>query len=153
MKTIASFTINHDVLERGIYVSRIDGDVVTYDLRMKVPNKGDYLSNGAMHTIEHIFATYARNGSYSDRVIYVGPMGCRTGFYLLVRDTVSKAEVISLVKNAFSFIAKFEGEVPGAKQRECGNYLEHDLDAAKREAAEMLKVIENWTPENMKYKE
>ena len=153
METIASFKINHDVLERGIYISRIDRDVVTYDLRMKVPNKGDYLSNGAMHTIEHIVATFARNGQHSDNVIYVGPMGCRTGFYLLVRDAVSRIEVIDLVKDAFSFVAEFEGEIPGAKQRECGNYLEHDLCTAKREASEFLKVIESWTPENMKYKE
>ena len=153
MEKIASFTINHDVLDRGIYVSRIDGDIITYDLRMKVPNKGDYLQNGAMHTIEHIFATYARSGQYSDSVVYVGPMGCRTGFYLLVRDTVTKEEVIGLIKDAFSFIVGFEGDIPGAKQRECGNYLEHDLDEAKREAAEMLRVIENWLPENMKYKE
>jgi len=153
MKTIASFTVNHDVLERGIYVSRIDGDVVTYDLRMKEPNKGDYLSNGALHTIEHIFATFVRNGQYSDKTIYVGPMGCRTGFYLLMRDAVSKEAVISLVKEAFLFISAFDGEVPGTKRKECGNYLDHDLAAAKREAVEMLKVIENWMPENMKYKE
>ena len=82
LKKIASFTINHDTLTPGMYVSRIDGDVVTYDLRMKVPNAGDYLSNGALHTFEHLFATYARNSALSDSVIYVGPMGCRTGFYL-----------------------------------------------------------------------
>ena len=80
MKTIASFTVNHDTLQKGMYVSRIDGDVVTYDIRMKVPNQGDYLSNGAMHTFEHLFATCARNSEWADQVLYVGPMGCRTGF-------------------------------------------------------------------------
>ena len=85
MKKIASFSVNHDKLKKGMYVSRIDGDVVTYDLRMKVPNAGDYLSNGALHTFEHLFATYARNSALSDSVIYVGPMGCRTGFYFLLR--------------------------------------------------------------------
>ena len=153
MEKIASFTINHDILEPGIYVSRIDGDVITYDLRMKVPNGGDYLSNGAMHTIEHLFATYVRSGEYRDKVLYVGPMGCRTGFYLLMRDTVSKSEVIALVKAAFAFIAEYRGDIPGAKKKECGNYLEHDLTAANKEAAEMCNAIEHWQPENMKYKE
>ena len=87
MKKIASFTVNHDKLKKGMYVSRIDGDVVTYDIRMKTPNAGDYLTNGAMHTFEHLFATYARNSAYSDAVIYVGPMGCRTGFYFLLRGS------------------------------------------------------------------
>ena len=98
MKTIASFTVNHDTLQKGMYVSRIDGDVVTYDIRMKVPNQGDYLSNDAMHTFEHLFATCARNGQWADQVLYVGPMGCRTGFYLLLRDSVSRAEALELVK-------------------------------------------------------
>ena len=86
MKRIASFEVDHDILTKGMYLSRKDGDVVTYDIRMKVPNAGDYLSDGAMHTFEHLFATYARNSAYSDQVVYVGPMGCRTGFYFLVRD-------------------------------------------------------------------
>ena len=85
MKKIASFTVNHDILEKGIYISRIDGDIVTYDIRMKKPNSRDYLGNGELHTIEHLFATFARNSEISDSVIYVGPMGCRTGFYLLLR--------------------------------------------------------------------
>ncbi len=90
MKTIASFTVNHDLLEKGMYVSRIDGDVVTYDVRMKKPNMGDYLPTPAMHTFEHLLATYARNSEHADSVIYVGPMGCRTGFYLLLRDDGSR---------------------------------------------------------------
>ena len=105
MKKIASFTVNHDKLKKGMYVSRIDGDVVTYDIRMKMPNAGDYLTNGAMHTFEHLFATYARNSAYSDAVIYVGPMGCRTGFYFLLRDSVSRMEALRLVQESFAFIA------------------------------------------------
>lgn len=151
MKKIASFNVNHDKLEKGIYVSRIDGDVVTYDIRMKKPNGGDYLSTGALHTFEHLFATYARNSVYSDQVIYVGPMGCRTGFYFLLRDDVSKETVIALVKECFSFISDFEGEIPGSKRIECGNYLEHDLEGAKKIAKDMLSVLKEWTAEKMKY--
>lgn len=151
MKKIASFTVNHDTITKGIYVSRIDGDVITYDIRMKKPNGGDYLKNGAMHTFEHLFATYARNTKFSQSVIYVGPMGCRTGFYLLMRDDVSKNEVISLVIEAFSFIADFSGEIPGSKKEECGNYLEHDLEGAKEVARDMLEALSGWTEEKMKY--
>lgn len=151
MEKIASFTINHDTLKRGLYISRIDSDVVTYDIRAKIPNGNDYLANPAMHTIEHIFATFVRNSIHKNSVIYFGPMGCRTGFYLLLRDNVSYNEVIALVKSAFSFIADFEGEIPGNKKEECGNYLEHDLSTAKEEADEMVKVLKNWTVEDMTY--
>ena len=153
MNKIESFKINHDILQRGIYVSRIDGDVVTLDIRVKKPNGGDYLKTDAMHTIEHIFATYVRNSEYSESVIYFGPMGCRTGFYLLMRDDVSKEDVISLIKSAFLFIADFEGEIPGNSKVECGNYLEHDLAGAKAEAALMVEVLNGWKPSDMKYKE
>lgn len=153
MNKIESFKINHDILERGIYVSRIDGDVVTYDIRMKKPNGGDYLKTDAMHTIEHIFATFVRNSKHSGSVIYFGPMGCRTGFYLLMRDNVSREEVISLTKSAFSFIADFEGDIPGNSAIECGNYLEHDLKGAKAEAFLMTAVVKEWSPDDMKYKE
>ena len=152
MKKIESFKINHDILTPGIYVSRIDGDVVTYDIRVKFPNGGDYLQNPAMHTIEHIFATFVRNSRFSESVVYFGPMGCRTGFYLLMRDTVSFEDVILLVKEAFSYISGFEGEIPGSTKIECGNYLEHDLEGAKREASCMSKVIETWKKEDMQYK-
>lgn len=151
MKTIASFTIDHDKLQKGMYVSRVDGDVVTYDIRMKRPNQGDYLTNGAMHTFEHLFATYARNSALADRVIYIGPMGCRTGFYLLMRDTVSRAQVLELVRESFAFIAGFEGDIPGSQRKECGNYLEHDLAGAKSTAVDMLTVLENWNAEKMDY--
>ncbi len=151
MEKIASFTINHDTLHKGMYVSRIDGDVITYDIRMKIPNKGDYLSTGGAHTIEHLFATYARNSYLTDRVIYVGPMGCRTGFYLLLRDSVSKKEAADLVRDSMRFITSFEGEIPGAKRRECGNYLDHDLEEARTVALDMLEVLKDMGPEDMVY--
>lgn len=151
MKTIASFTVDHDKLKRGMYISRIDGDVVTYDIRMKIPNGGDYLNMPAAHTIEHLFATYARNSGFSESVVYVGPMGCRTGFYLLLRDSVSYADAIKLVQDSFAFIADYEGEIPGTKRRECGNYLEHDLAGAKELARELCAVLEGWTPDMMEY--
>lgn len=151
MKRIASFSVNHDRLEKGMYVSRIDGDVITYDIRMKKPNGGDYLGNGALHTFEHLFATYARNSKYADSVIYIGPMGCRTGFYFLLRDTVSKTDAITLVKESFAFIKDFEGEIPGSRREECGNYKEHDLYKAKETAKYMLSVLEAWTEEQLEY--
>lgn len=151
MKRIASFTVNHDKLKKGMYVSRVDGDVVTYDIRMKIPNAGDYLSNGQLHTFEHLFATYARNSALTDSVIYVGPMGCRTGFYLLLRDSVSKEDAIKLVQESFAFISTFEGVIPGSKREECGNYLEHDLPGARESAKDMLEVLKDWTPERMEY--
>ena len=153
MKRIASFTVNHDLLEKGMYVSRIDGDVVTYDIRMKKPNGGDYLTDGALHTIEHLFATFARNSALADQVLYVGPMGCRTGFYLLLRDTASQEAAIRLVREAMACIVGFEGEIPGSKRQECGNYLDHDLPGAKAVAQDMCKVLQDWTPEQLRYRE
>ena len=109
MKRIASFSVNHDKLENGMYISRIDGDVVTYDLRMKKPNGGDYLPNGALHTLEHLLATHARNSALAEHVIYVGPMGCRTGFYVLLRDAVTPERALALVREGLAFVASFEG--------------------------------------------
>ena len=153
MKKIASFTINHDKLKKGIYISRIDGDIVTYDVRMKLPNnrENDYLTCKSMHTFEHLFATYARNTKFADNVIYIGPMGCRTGFYFLVRDKISHSEAIQIIKESFDFIKEYEGEIPGATKAECGNYLEHDLNGAKEVAKDMAEVVKDWTPEKMKY--
>ena len=153
MKRIASFSVNHDKLKKGIYVSRIDGDVVTYDVRCKIPNGGDYLECPAMHTFEHLFATYARNSEFQDSVIYVGPMGCRTGFYLLLRDNVSREDAIKLTYEAFKFTAEFEGTIPGSTKIECGNYLEHDLEGAKAVAKDMMTVLDGYTPEMMIYEE
>ena len=151
MKTIKSFEIDHDRLVRGLYLSRRDGDVITYDIRTRVPNCGDYMSNAAMHTVEHLFATYVRNHARGEEVIYFGPMGCRTGFYLLLRDTVSLSDAISLVRETLAFVADFEGTVPGTQRRECGNYLEHDLIGAKREAREMLAVLADWDVAKLTY--
>ena len=153
MKKIASFTINHDTLEKGMYVSRIDGDVVTYDIRMKKPNGGDYFAMGAAHTLEHLFATYARNSQVGGEIVYVGPMGCRTGFYLLTRDSVSSAQAIALVQESMAFARDFEGEIPGSKKAECGNYLDHDLQGAKALAAEMCEVLKTWQVSDLQYKE
>lgn len=153
MKRIASFSVNHDKVTRGIYVSRIDGDVVSYDVRMKLPNGGDYLAQAAMHTLEHLLATYLRNTAAADSVVYVGPMGCRTGFYILLRDDVSREQALALVRAAFEFAAAFEGAVPGATKPECGNYLEHDLAGAKSEAAEMVRVLADWTAAKMDYEQ
>lgn len=152
MNKIKSFQVNHDLLEHGVYVSRIDGDVVTYDIRVKKPNGGDYLASDVMHTIEHIVATYVRNSKFADAVIYFGPMGCRTGFYLLLRDCVSREEALALVKNAFAFAADFEGEIPGNSRVECGNYLEHDLAGAKAEASALCRVLAPLTEADMEYR-
>ncbi len=153
MKKIASFTINHDTLEKGMYISRIDGDVVTYDIRMKKPNGGDYFAMGAAHTLEHLFATYARNSAVGGEIVYVGPMGCRTGFYLLTRDSISSAQAIALVQESMAFARDFEGEIPGSKKEECGNYLDHDLQGAKALAAEMCEVLKTWQVSDLQYKE
>lgn len=151
MKQIASFTVNHDTLEKGMYISRIDGDVVTYDIRMKKPNGGDYLPTPAAHTIEHLFATYARNTAEETDIVYVGPMGCRTGFYFLTRDAIPHERAIEIVKESMDFIVSFEGDIPGNTSRECGNYLEHDLDEAKKIAADMSAVLREWTVSDLEY--
>lgn len=153
MEKIASFTVNHDTMRQGMYVSRIDGDVITYDIRMRLPNGGEYLPSATMHTFEHLFATFARNSVYANQVLYIGPMGCRTGFYLLLRDSVSKKDAIALVQECFRKIAVYDKEIPGASQRECGNYLEHDLPSAKALGAEMSAVLKGWTEEKLVYPE
>ncbi len=151
MEKITSFTIDHDLLKRGIYLSRTDGDVLTYDLRMKEPNRGDYLENAVLHTFEHLFATYARNSAYKDSILYFGPMGCRTGFYLLVRDALSPADVIDLTQSALRFIADYSDEIPGSKKEECGNFAEHDLKGARAEASEYLQAIDGLAPADLVY--
>lgn len=155
METIASFKVNHNVLQKGMYISRIDGDVVTYDVRMKRPNneENDYLQNDAMHSFEHLFATYARNTKYADNIIYIGPMGCRTGFYFLVRDKISHKEALEIIKESFEFIKNFEGKIPGTNKIECGNYKSHDLNGAKAIAVDMLEVLKDWTEEKMIYEQ
>ncbi len=151
LRKIASFTVNHDTLTPGLYISRVDGDCITYDLRCKWPNQGDYLAMPAVHTLEHLVATFVRSSEWSEQVIYFGPMGCRTGFYLILRDSVAPAQAIELVKAAFLFAADFEGAIPGAAKIECGNYLEHDLPGAKAEAAAYSAILAHVTPETLVY--
>lgn len=152
MKRIKSFAINHDVLVPGVYVSRIDGDITTYDLRMRRPNSEPVLDTDSIHTIEHLFATFVRNGEYADNVVYFGPMGCRTGCYFLTTG-LDNATVLDIVKHAVKFIRDYEGEIPGSTARECGNYRDHSLIKAKKDAARYYSEIENLTVEDMNYKE
>lgn len=153
MEKIESFKIDHTILPRGMYVSRIDGDVITYDIRMRLPNKEEVMQNAAMHTIEHLFATFARNKEFAKSVIYFGPMGCRTGFYFLLRDNVSKEDAIRTTVEAFDFIRKFDREVPGMSAKECGNYRDHDLEGAKKEAEMMYEVLKDWKESQLVYPE
>ena len=153
MERIASFCVDHTRLLPGMYLSRqdgADGEILTWDIRMKQPNKGSYLSPAAAHTLEHLFATYARNSKYSRGVVYVGPMGCLTGFYLLTRG-LTPAQALELTVESFRFMAAFEGAVPGASEVECGNYRDMDLPAAKAEAAAMLPVLEALTADRLHY--
>lgn len=141
MEKIKSFQVDHTKLDRGIYISRIDGDIVTYDLRFCKPNSGTVLDNAALHTVEHMLATFTRNSDVKDEVIYFGPMGCQTGFYLLIRDSVTKEKVLSLIKDSLQKTIDHEGEVFGASEKECGNYRTLSLDAAKSACREYLGVI------------
>ncbi len=150
MKTIQSFTVDHDFIDEGIYISRIDGDITTYDMRTRKPNCGDYMDNLTMHSLEHMFATYIRNSDIGESVIYFGPMGCRTGFYLLVRD-VESDEVLRQTIMALESIVNHEGKMFGAARKQCGNYRGLNLEAAKREASRYLSVLKNTTVD-FKYK-
>lgn len=150
MKRIASFEVDHTVLEKGMYTSRVDGDVTTYDIRTRKPNVEEVMDNASIHTVEHLFATFVRNSPLADKIIYFGPMGCRTGFYFLVRD-MAPADAISLTQQAFRFIAAFDGDVPGVSAVECGNYRDHSLEGAVREAELFLPVIEKVTVESLVY--
>lgn len=157
MKKIPSFTIDHIRLKRGIYVSRQDeagGETITtFDVRMKEPNREPALSPSAIHTIEHLAATFLRNHpQWASRIIYWGPMGCLTGNYLIVKGDVSSAEILPLVRETFEFVASFEGDVPGASERDCGNCLLMNLPEARWEARKYLaEVLECATDENLNY--
>ena len=140
---IASFEVNHDYITEGIYISRIDGDITTYDMRTRVPNMGDYMDNLTMHSTEHMFATYIRNSSIGKNVIYFGPMGCQTGFYLIVRDSVSAKKVLDILKQCLVMVVEYEGGVFGASEKECGNYRNLDLNLAKKICAPYYMVLEN----------
>lgn len=150
MKTIPSAEIDHNVLKKGVYISRIDDDITTYDIRMREPNRETVMTNSAIHTIEHIFATYVRNTEFGDNIIYFGPMGSRTGFYFLTRR-LSDNYSLQLIKDAFQHIADFWGRIPNASPSECGNCLEHNLPQAKEEAKKFLEVIQDWTKEDLVY--
>lgn len=139
METINSFKLNHDTHKEGIYLSSIKDNIYTYDIRFKKPNNGSYLSNPALHSIEHMFATAIRNGEYKDKVIYFGPMGCRTGFYLLLQD-INLEKAISVIKKTFIECLNFD-DVPGAQKVQCGNYLEHSLEEAKQEISVFLSTV------------
>ena len=157
MEKIPSFTIDHIRLLRGIYVSRRDnvgGEVVTtFDVRMKEPNREPVLSPSAIHTIEHLAATFLRNHPvWADRIIYWGPMGCLTGNYLIVKGNLTSADILPLVKETFAFVAGYEGDVPGATARDCGNYLLMNLPEARWEARKYHdEVLEDISAENLNY--
>ena len=159
MDKIPSFTIDHERLLRGIYVSRKDrvGDetVTTFDIRMKEPNREPVLHQGAIHTLEHLAATYLRNDEeWKDRIIYWGPMGCLTGNYLLMRGDWQPEDILELMKRTFRFVAEFKGNIPGAAPRDCGNYLLHDLPMARLEAKRYLEeVLMCAIPANLHYPE
>ena len=159
MKTIPSFTIDHIRLLRGIYVSRKDqiGNevVTTFDIRMKEPNREPAFGQGALHTIEHLAATFLRNHPvWADQIVYWGPMGCLTGNYLLMRGHLEPADILTLMQDTFRFVAEFEGEIPGAAPMDCGNWVLHDLPMARLEARRDLEeVLLNCKPENLVYPE
>lgn len=152
MNRIASFSVNHDYIVPGIYLSRIDGDITTYDLRTRKPNTGDLMDNAAMHSMEHMFATFVRNSSLGENVIYFGPMGCQTGFYLLMRNA-DHEQVIALIKQVLGQILDYNGPVFGASREECGNYINLSLDKAKAEARRYLDAVRNSTVEKLAYPE
>ena len=145
MEKIKSFTVDHRKLTKGIYVSRIDGDIVTYDLRFCKPNSGTLLNNSTMHSVEHMMATILRNSAIKDDVIYFGPMGCQTGFYLLIRDKVTCQTVLGEVKKALEGTIGYEGEMPGASEFECGNCANLDLNSAKAACIDYLNAIRDTT--------
>ena len=148
MEKIASFTINHIKLQPGVYVSRKDkvgeGVVTTFDLRMTSPNEEPVMNTAEVHAIEHLGATFLRNHpEYKDKIVYFGPMGCRTGFYLLLAGDYESRQILPLVTEIYEFIAAYEGEIPGASPMDCGNYLDMNLSMANYWARRYLKVLKN----------
>lgn len=160
MKKIASFTIDHERLEPGVFVSRKDttpsGDVITtFDIRLTRPNREPAMSPEALHAMEHLVATFLRNHPvWADRTVYWGPMGCATGNYLLLQGDLESTDVVPLMREAMEFVADFEGDIPGATPRDCGNYSFMDLDAAKRAARKFVdEILASPRHENMNYPE
>ena len=150
MDKITSFTIDHTKLNEGIYISRIDGDITTYDLRTRKPNTINLMDNSTMHSMEHLFATMVRNSALKDDVIYFGPMGCQTGFYLLIRNA-NNEEVLTNTKKILADIISYDGEMPGNSAIECGNYISLSIEAAKKEASHYLEILKNKTVADMQY--
>lgn len=152
MERIASFQVDHNKLVPGMYLSRRDGETVTFDLRFKKPNTGDLLTNAEMHSVEHVIATLLRSGRAKDAVIYFGPMGCQTGFYFLFDSRkLSEAEAVELLKETFAAGAAFQGGMPGKSAAECGNYINLDVSLAKAQCAYYEGIIRNWTAEDLAY--
>lgn len=157
MEKIASFTINHEKLLRGIYVSRKDivgkETITTFDIRMKEPNREPALDNGAIHTIEHLAATFLRNHKqWKDKIIYWGPMGCLTGNYLILKGDLESKDIVSLMIETFEFVSLYQGNIPGATAKDCGNYSLHNLSLAKKESKKYLdEVLLNIKEENLIY--
>lgn len=156
MEKIASFTVNHLDLLPGIYVSRKDhvGQEVltTFDLRMTMPNREPVMNTAELHTIEHLGATYLRNHpTWADKIIYFGPMGCRTGNYLILAGDYESKDIVELITSMFEFVRDFEGDIPGAAARDCGNYLDQNLSMAKWQAEKYLKTLHNMKEENLVY--
>lgn len=152
MERITSFCIDHRILEPGVYISRVDGDITTYDLRTRKPNSGELMDNSTMHSVEHLFATYVRNSPLKDSVLYFGPMGCQTGFYLLVRNA-DHDQVLATIKATLLQIINHQGEVFGCSELECGNYRSLSLERAIAEGQSYYDKIINWTSGDLKYPE
>ncbi len=150
MNKIESFKVDHTKISKGMYISRVDGDIMTYDIRMVKPNTPPFLENAGLHSFEHLLATFVRNSKFSKNIVYVGPMGCRTGFYLLVRG-IAHEQALSLTKDAMNYIANFNGILPGNTAIECGNYLDHDVSKAKEYAQDMCDVLKDWQVNNLEY--
>ena len=140
MKRITSFSVDHDRIEPGIYISRIDGDITTFDLRTRTPNAGDYMDNITMHSVEHMLATLLRNSEIADKVIYFGPMGCQTGFYLLTRD-LEPEKVLEILKKCLYDVVYVENKMYGDQRKECGNYKNLSIESAKTECKRYYEIL------------
>ena len=152
MERIASFTVDHNKLVPGLYYSRRDGDIVTFDLRFKKPNTGDLLTNAQMHSAEHLIATLLRNSQDKEAVIYFGPMGCQTGFYFLFDNRLLSCEgAIALLQQVFTAAGDYTGEMPGKSPAECGNYINLDLETGKAVCKWYAERIADWTVEKLAY--
>ena len=152
MERIASFTVDHNRLQPGLYLSRRDGDVTTFDLRFKKPNTGDLLSNAQLHSVEHLIATFLRNSPQKEAVIYFGPMGCQTGFYFLFDSRLlTDAQAIELLQEVFAQAGAYHGEMPGKSPKECGNYINLDTELGREACQWYAQLIAHWTEAQLAY--